>query len=148
MNAFYLSTELTNTKKYGHKTTTYKNGYLYTRYYTTILLSAWFNNFWNIKQYFQPTYLTGINCNKHVFVSHKVNMTLLLPIPDEEKKLSSIFIFTLLCGALKGFRATTKKCENKNLTYFFNSIQLSEIHGTGRDNIYKQKLKLMSRKQM
>ena len=103
MNAFYLSTELTNTKKYGHKTTTYKNGYLYTRYYTTILLSAWFNNFWNIKQYFQPTYLTGINCNKHVFVSHKVNMTLLLPIPDEEKKIKFNFYFHTSLRCLERF---------------------------------------------
>ena len=26
-----------------------------------------------------------------------------VPIPDKEKKLTSIFIFTLLCGASKGF---------------------------------------------
>ena len=105
MNAFYLSTALTNTKKYRHKTTTYKNGYLYTRYYTTILLSAWFNNFWNIKQYFQPTYLTGINCNKHVFnfVSHKVNLTLLVPIPDEEKKIKFNFYFHTSLRCLERF---------------------------------------------
>ena len=105
MKAFYLSTALTNTKKYRHKTTTYKNGYLYTRYYTTILLSAWFNNFWNIKQYFQPTYLTGINCNKHVFnfVSHKVNLTLLVPIPDEEKKIKFNFYFHTSLRCLERF---------------------------------------------
>ena len=48
-------------------------------------------------------------------------------IPDEERKLTWIFIFTLLCGASKGFLknlkglrktfwGTTKKCENKNLS--------------------------------
>ena len=26
-----------------------------------------------------------------------------VPVPDKEKKLTSIFIFTLLCGASKGF---------------------------------------------
>ena len=30
-------------------------------------------------------------------------LTLHLPIADEENKLSQIFIFTLLCGASKGF---------------------------------------------
>ena len=56
-------------------------------------------------------------------------LTLCDPIPDEEKKLSKIFIFTLLCGASKGFMKalkafikpfetphTTKKWENENLT--------------------------------
>ena len=33
----------------------------------------------------------------------QVNLTLPVPIPDEEKKLSCIFIFALLCGASKGF---------------------------------------------
>ena len=47
-------------------------------------------------------------------------------MPNEERKLTKIFIFTLLCGAsrsfMKAFKAsmklswgTTKKCENKNL---------------------------------
>ena len=31
-----------------------------------------------------------------------------VPIPDEEKKLTEIFIFTLLCGALKGFMKAFK----------------------------------------
>ena len=30
-------------------------------------------------------------------------ITLPIPIPNEEKKSSQIFIFTLLCGASKGF---------------------------------------------
>ena len=30
------------------------------------------------------------------------------PIPGEEKNLSQIFIFTLLCGASKGFMKTFK----------------------------------------
>ena len=31
-----------------------------------------------------------------------------VPIPDKEKKLTSIFIFTLLCGASKGFMKALK----------------------------------------
>ena len=58
---------------------------------------------------------------KLLFFSH---LTLNVPIPDKVKKLSQIFIFTLLCGASKGFmkalkeceKNTTKKCENKNLS--------------------------------
>ena len=38
----------------------------------------------------------------------RTNLTLRVPIPDNEKKLSEIFIFTLLCGALKGFMKTLK----------------------------------------
>ena len=30
-------------------------------------------------------------------------LTIHVPIPDEERKISQIFIFTLLCGALLGF---------------------------------------------
>ena len=33
-------------------------------------------------------------------------LTLPLLIPDEGRKLTEIFIFTLLCGALKGFMDT------------------------------------------
>ena len=35
-------------------------------------------------------------------------LTLSAPIPDEEKKLAYTFIFTLLCGASKGFRKALK----------------------------------------
>ena len=35
-------------------------------------------------------------------------LTLLVPIPDKDKKLSQIFIFTLLCGASKGFMKALK----------------------------------------
>ena len=35
-------------------------------------------------------------------------LTLTAPIPDQEKKLTQIFIFTLLCGALKGFMKALK----------------------------------------
>ena len=48
-------------------------------------------------------------------VTFKVSLALPVPIPDEEKKLSSIFIFTLLCGASKGF--------NKVLCLFQNDFQ-------------------------
>ena len=46
----------------------------------------------------------------------KTNLTLSVPIPDKEKKLSWIFIFTFLCHASKGFWGITKKGKNKNLT--------------------------------
>ena len=32
-----------------------------------------------------------------------MNLTLPVPIPDEEKTLTEIFIFTFLCGASKSF---------------------------------------------
>ena len=35
-------------------------------------------------------------------------LTLPVPIPDEEKKLTYIFIFPLLCGASKGFAKAFK----------------------------------------
>ena len=51
------------------------------------------------------------------------SLTLPVPIPDEEKKLTYIFILALLCRtsegfmkALKAFLGPTKKCENKNLS--------------------------------
>ena len=37
-----------------------------------------------------------------------MHLTLNVPISDKVKKLSSIFIFTLLCGALKGFMKALK----------------------------------------
>ena len=53
-----------------------------------------------------------------VFIIFWNFLTLPVPIPDEKKK-----------------RSTTKKCENKNLTKFFISIQLSEMHGSLTVNI-------------
>ena len=35
----------------------------------------------------------------------KVRLTLPVPIPGRRKKLNEIFIFTLLCGASKGFNS-------------------------------------------
>ena len=35
-------------------------------------------------------------------------LTLPVPISDEEEKLSYVFIFTLLCGASKGFMKALK----------------------------------------
>ena len=37
-----------------------------------------------------------------------LKLTLPVTIPDKEKKLSKIFIFTLLCGASKGFMRALK----------------------------------------
>ena len=35
-------------------------------------------------------------------------LTLPVPIPEEEKKLAEVFVFTLLCGTSKGFMNTQK----------------------------------------
>ena len=49
-------------------------------------------------------------------------LTLPASIPDEGNTLTQIFIFTLLCGASKGFIlhktfwGNTEKCGNKNLS--------------------------------
>ena len=73
--------------------------------------------------------------------NYKIIFTIVLtftgPIPDEEKKLSQIFIFTLLCGASKGFmkafikpfEAAQRSVKIKIQLNFF-SIQLSYLHGT------------------
>ena len=57
-------------------------------------------------------------------------LTIPVPILDEEKNLKEIFIFTLLCGASKGFYeglnkgldktfwGTAKKGDNKNSPQF------------------------------
>ena len=37
-----------------------------------------------------------------------IKITLPVTIPDEEKKLTYIFILTLLCGASKGFKKAFK----------------------------------------
>ena len=50
-------------------------------------------------------------------------LTLPAPIPDKEKNITEIFIFTLLCGASKGFMKTLKK--------------LSEMNGAGRVNQHR-----------
>ena len=76
-------------------------------------------------------------CISESCIKIKVNLTLPTPIPDKEKKLTQIFIFTLLSGASKGFMkalwclkrfyeglkglyktfcGTTEKCENENLS--------------------------------
>ena len=53
----------------------------------------------------------------YCLIKENLNETILsVPIPDEEKKLSQIFIFTLLCGDSKGFlkalKAFTKPFES------------------------------------
>ena len=66
-----------------------------------------------------------------------------LPNPGRREKIKLNFYFHTsfwclerfyegLKDHLKTFWGTTKKCENKNLTFI--SIQLSEMHGTGRVN--------------
>ena len=43
-----------------------------------------------------------------VSINNSRNNSLPVPILDEEKKLSEIFIFTLLCGASEGFMKALK----------------------------------------
>ena len=69
-------------------------------------------------------------------------LTLPVPIPDEEKKLSYIFIFTLLCRASKGFRKalktfikpfeTPERSEKIKISLNFFPIQLSENTRDGK----------------
>ena len=46
-----------------------------------------------------------------MFFAPSAILTLPVPIPEEEKKLSEIFIFALLCGASKDLKAFIKPCE-------------------------------------
>ena len=56
-------------------------------------------------------------------------LTLPVPISDEERKSTSIFIFTLLCCASKTFWGTTKKYENKNFRAYFRMT--GHVHKKG-----------------
>ena len=60
--------------------------------------------------------LPNINGSETLRISELLTIT--VPIPNDEKKLTYIFIFTLLCGALEGFMKALSalKCENKNLS--------------------------------
>ena len=48
------------------------------------------------------------------------------PNSERREKIELIFIFTLLCGASKGFM---KACENKNLTQFFHFVRDWAVKG-------------------
>ena len=72
-------------------------------------------------------------------------LTLSIPIPDEEKKLTLIFIFILLCGASKGFmkalkalkafiktfEAPQRSVKIKKVTFYFNINFLNAQGGKG-----------------
>ena len=70
--------------------------------------------------------------------SAQLFLILPIPIPNDEKKLSQIFIFTLLYGAwkhfMKAFKAFIKPIEAQQrsvklkFNLIFISIQLSEMH--------------------
>ena len=55
------------------------------------------------------------------------SLTLNAAILDKKKKSIEIFIFALLCGASKG-RDTTKKSENKNLSWFYFNTTFWNAH--------------------
>ena len=66
-------------------------------------------------------------------------LTIPVPIPDEGKKLTKIFIFTRLCGTSKGFMKAflkpfeaPQKSVKKKFKLIFILIKLSEMHGAGR----------------
>ena len=50
-----------------------------------------------------------------------ISLTLSVPIQDEERKLSYIFIFTLPCGASKGF--------HERLTCLHKTFEAPKISG-------------------
>ena len=45
---------------------------------------------------------------RRLFFTNGSFLTLPVPIPEEEKQLAKIIIFTLLCGASKGFMKALK----------------------------------------
>ena len=47
------------------------------------------------------------NCGLLLLIQSVV-LIIAVPIPDEEKKITQIFIFTFLCGASKGFMKALK----------------------------------------
>ena len=51
-------------------------------------------------------------CSEFIFSQWQI--TLPVSIPDEEKKLTEIYVFTLLCGASKGFMKVLYKRLHKN----------------------------------
>ena len=62
----------------------------------------------------------------------RYELTLPVPIPDEERKLTSIFNFILLCGASKGFmkafkafikffEALKRSVKLKKVNFYFNT---------------------------
>ena len=69
-------------------------------------------------------------------------LALLVSIPDEEKKLSWIFIFTLLCGVSKGFlkafkafkkpfEAPQRSAKIKKINFYFNTTFWNAQRGKG-----------------
>ena len=68
-------------------------------------------------------------------------LTLPVPTPDEEKKLTSIFIFIFFCGASKGFMKALKafiktfeapqSVKIKKVTFYFNINFLNAQGGKG-----------------
>ena len=51
---------------------------------------------------------TGFIEKKRLKTYYNGSLTLLVPIPDEQKKLSQIFIFRLLCDASRDFTKALK----------------------------------------
>ena len=63
----------------------------------------------DVKQFSACIYLFKVNNGNTRTISRIWSkLTLPVPVPDEEKKLSYIFIFTLLYGASKGFMNASK----------------------------------------
>ena len=87
--------------------------------------------FWNL--FYSTIWLHGYITFK------KKTFTLPITIPDRKRKLTSIFIFTLVCGASKGFMKALeaftkpfeahKELQKQKFTLIFILIQVSEMHG-------------------
>ena len=75
---------------------------------------------------------TKFSCSRNDSLRKK-SLTLPVPIPDEDRKLTKIFIFTLLCGAskafIKSFEAPQRKVKMKIYINFLFNISLWNIRG-------------------
>ena len=77
---------------------------------------SWGNLQWNFYKSALHRSIFKAICSWNLVHSHiafvkskfEIHLTLPVPIPDEEKKLTQFFIFSLLCGASKGFMKAIK----------------------------------------
>ena len=99
-------------------------------------MNIYYHVFDTINDLFIASCHASLCCCKSVF-AHPTTINPSHPDPVQKKK-NLIFIFTLFCGTSKGsvkafikLSEVHKKCENKNLSFFF-----SPRTGTGRVQIY------------
>ena len=83
---------------------------------TNIEINFFYISF-QIEYLYETLLLLSFFYSLQYYFSQLFNLTLSVPIPDEERKLTSIFIFTPLCGASKGSTFSFVI-----ITYLLNSI--------------------------